>query len=55
MIKRNVDKIKRIYGSRFLLEINENIIPIKKALFTCNHILNEEYLKINNIIENKNQ
>ena len=55
MTKINVDRMKGIYGSGFLLEINEDNIPIKKVLFTCNHVLNEEYLKSNNKIEIKNQ
>ena len=51
--KINLDKIK---GSGFFCKIDENLgIPFKKALFTCNHVLNENYLKSNNIIKIKNK
>ena len=50
--KINLDKIK---GSGFFFEINKNLdIQFKKALFTCNHVLNENSLKLNNIIDIKN-
>ena len=37
------------------MEINKDNIPIKKALFTCNHVLNENYLTSKNKIEIKNK
>ena len=51
--KINIDNIN---GSGFFLEINENLgIPFKKVLFTCNHVINENYLKSNNKIKIKNK
>ena len=35
------------FGSGFFCEINDNNIPFKKALFTNNHILNKNSIKIN--------
>ena len=51
--KINLDEIN---GSGFFLEINENLsIPFKKVLFTCNHVLNGNYIKLNNKIKIKNK
>ena len=53
MCKINLDKKS---GSGFFLEIDKNLnIPFKKALFTCNHVLNENYLKLKNRIEIRNK
>lgn len=41
---------KKGYGTGFFCEFNDNI-PIKKVLFTNNHILNEESIEINKEIE----
>ena len=38
-------------GTGFFCEINDNNIPFKKALFTNNHVLNKESIKINKEIE----
>ena len=38
-------------GTGFFCEINDDNIPFKKALFTNNHILNKESIKINKEIE----
>ena len=38
-------------GTGFLCEINDDNIPFKKALFTNNHVLNENSIKINKEIE----
>ena len=46
------DKLKRGYGSGFFCEIEGNF-PIKYALFTSNHILNESNLEIDKIIKFK--
>lgn len=37
-------------GSGFFCKIEDNKIPIKKALFTSNNILNENYIKKNSIL-----
>ena len=38
-------------GTGFFCEINDNSIPFKKALFTNNHVLNENRIKINKEIK----
>ena len=38
-------------GTGFFCEINDEDIPFKKALFTNNHVLNEESLDINKEIK----
>jgi len=38
-------------GTGFFCEINGDAIPFKKALFTNNHVLNEEYIEKNKEIE----
>ena len=38
-------------GTGFFCEINDDNIPFKKALFTNNHVLNKESIKINKEIE----
>ena len=35
------------FGTGFFCEINDNNIPFKKVLFTNNHILNKNSIKIN--------
>ena len=44
-------KIEKESGTGFFCEINDNSIPFKKALFTNNHVLNENRIGINNEIE----
>ena len=39
-------QIKEGIGTGFFLEINDNNIPFKKALFTNNHVLNENSIEI---------
>ena len=38
-------------GTGFFCEINDDNIPFKKALFTNNHVLNENIIENNNEIE----
>ena len=46
----------KISGTGFFIEIDKILgIPFKKAFFTCNHVLNENYIKSNNEIEIKNK
>ena len=53
MCKITLDKLN---GSGFFFEIKKDYgIPIKKALFTCNHVIDEQYLKLNNKIKIKNK
>ena len=40
-------QIKDGIGTGFFLEINDDDIPIKKALFTNNHVLNENSIEMN--------
>lgn len=43
-------------GSSFILEIDQDFsLPFKKALITCNHVLNDEYFSNHNNIYIKNQ
>ena len=51
------DKLEDINGSGFFLKINMKDILFKKCLFTNNHILNENDIKVNKkiIIEYKNE
>ena len=44
-------KIEKESGTGFFCEINDNSIPFKKALFTNNHVLNENRIGINKEIE----
>lgn len=44
------DKLRYIKGNGFFIELNEACIPFNKCLITCNHLLNEEDIKIGNII-----
>ena len=44
-------EIKKSSGTGFFCEINDNNIPFKKALFTNNHVLNENRIEINKEIE----
>ena len=46
-------KIEKESGTGFFCEINDSNIPFKKALFTNNHILNENRIGINKEIEFK--
>ena len=39
-------QIKDSIGTGFFLEINDDNIPFKKALFTNNHVLNENSIKM---------
>ena len=45
------DKKKEKIGTGFFCEINDKNIPFNKALFTNNHVLNEDRIKINKEIE----
>ena len=55
MCKINFQKeegsINHSSGTGFFCEINDDNIPFKKALFTNNHVLNENSIKINKDIE----
>ena len=44
-------KIEKESGTGFFCEINDNSIPFKKALFTNNHVLNENRIGNNKEIE----
>jgi len=48
-IKYEIDNLIK-YGSGFFCEIDDNDIPFKVALFTCNHIINEDHINNSKII-----
>ena len=48
------NQTKDAFGTGFFCEINDNNIPIKKALFTNNHILNKSSIEINKEIKFEN-
>ena len=43
-------EIKNCLATGFFLEFNINIMPFNKCLITNNHVLNEDFLKMNNEI-----
>ena len=47
---KSTNNEKLVSGTGFFCEINDNNIPLKKAFFTNNHILNKQMLEINNEI-----
>ena len=49
--KEEIKEETYLIGIGFFCEINDDNIPIKKALFTNNHVLNESNIKNNKIIE----
>ena len=49
IIIKNKNEIQ--YGTGFFCEINDDKIPFKKALFTANHVLDENSIEFNKVIE----
>jgi len=45
------NEIKYVYGSGFFLALNIKGIPFNKCLITNNHVLNEDFFKVNKEIE----